>query len=54
MRACLTPTEYQFTDDYWTDNGQYQDHSGCKGACSPIPYGTSALQGSEVTDLTVL
>ena len=37
--------EYQFTDYYWTDNGQYQDHSGCNGACSPMPYGTSMRQG---------
>ncbi len=29
----------QFTDFYWTDNGEYQDHSGCGGKCSPIPYG---------------
>eukprot|EP00048_Salpingoeca_helianthica_P020710 m.8030 g.8030 ORF g.8030 m.8030 type:complete len:685 (-) comp5156_c0_seq2:41-2095(-) len=33
-----TQLGFQFTDYYWTDNGEYQDHSGCAGACSPMPY----------------
>eukprot|EP00043_Microstomoeca_roanoka_P000465 m.27809 g.27809 ORF g.27809 m.27809 type:complete len:831 (-) comp10335_c0_seq2:88-2580(-) len=28
----------QYTPDIWTDNGEYQDHSGCSGACNPMPY----------------
>jgi hypothetical protein len=34
-----TQLGFQFTDYYWTDNGEYQDHSGCSGGCSPMPYG---------------
>ncbi len=32
------PPALQWVTNRWTDNGEYQDLSGCDGACSPMPY----------------
>jgi hypothetical protein len=34
----LTPSRLVCGLQVWTANGEYQDHSGCSGACNPMPY----------------
>jgi hypothetical protein len=35
---CPPPRSSQWESTRWTDNGEYQDLSGCDGLCSPMPY----------------
>jgi hypothetical protein len=30
--------QQQYDAGLWTDNGEYQDFSGCGGKCNPMPY----------------
>ena len=32
--------------NYWSDNGQYEDRSGCNGLCNPMPYGKLGYRSS--------
>ncbi|EDQ87592.1 uncharacterized protein MONBRDRAFT_33248 [Monosiga brevicollis MX1] len=38
MDDIIEQLRYQFNSATWTDNGEYLDHSGCSGSCSPMPY----------------